>query len=469
MIRNLILINEPLAEMAVGKNTNLAYILSCLALGFDAYIYNLPEKSTNFFPQKISVILLKKNDKIILQLLKAYQEINQKIADKIEITENLKVKDFISDFDKVEISLSEINLVIQRLEPMKAPFPPQGDQNFSEILKQLKTAFPHLIFNCPIGLGDKEAVQKVNAILSRLDDQPIAIPTTEFRIADSDFTKQLRESFIKYREFFPQNKHPKIVLKPKNSAQSYGVFAIEESELGFDLAALNNIEIATLFSSQIYKIQKDLGTDELRKIIEILLCVQRLKTSAALFENYKNQKFGDVLREKIQEMALELYNEEILAQPFLEGVKLGDVRSIFLKNAAQKFYLAGHVYRKNIREVANQNFTTSYSGGAAKAASILELTAQEQRNLEISCMKLLIILNGELRGEYRNSIELGADFILVGDYENLLLGEINHTCPALIPIAEAMAKEAVKYEGGLFYTKQAILDVLAMNDASKTR
>ena len=62
----------------------------------------------------------------------------------------------------------------------------------------------------------------------------------------------------------------------------------------------------------------------------------------------------------------------------------------------------------------------------------------------------------ELKEKYRNCTELGADFLLAGDQKNVFLNEINHHCPALIPLVEA-AQKSDKYDGGLGLVKEVVL------------
>jgi glutathione synthase/RimK-type ligase-like ATP-grasp enzyme len=157
------------------------------------------------------------------------------------------------------------------------------------------------------------------------------------------------------------------------------------------------------------------------------------------------------------EIAKELYNEEVLLQPFLEGVRLGDVRVCILKNQNGDFYIAGNVFRKSVKSTDN-NFTTAYSTGSSCPHPISFLSAQEQEDLKQKSAKILTILNGKLRQKYRDVTELGADFILVGNDKELLLSEINHLCPGLLPIAEAIERRV--YDGGLGFAKLQVIPSL---------
>ena len=107
----------------------------------------------------------------------------------------------------------------------------------------------------------------------------------------------------------------------------------------------------------------------------------------------------------------------------------------------------------------DDDFTTCYTAGKAVSKPIDILPETEKKSLLQECQIVLDILNSELREKYKNIIELGADFILVGDGNSVMLGEINHHCPALIPISEAMSEE--NYEEGLGFTKRAVRDSLS--------
>lgn len=428
MKKALIILNDSLPQMLMGKSSNLAYILSLFELGFETFAYTLPTE--NFFPSKLRVVKI--GDKNLLQ---KYKEVN------FDLSEKLPLGSLMKNFVETEINLSDFDLVFQRLEPMKSPFPPVGCENFNEILKIIQKTFPDKIINLPIDLGDKKIVQEIDEILG---DKKIGIPSIEFSLSDENFPS-----------IFIANK---VVLKPQNSAQSVGIFALEKSASGFDLETLKTLSISDLLKVQIYKIKDDLSADNLREIIEILLAAQSLKSDKNNLEKYQN--FSEVSRAEIIKIAHNLYNDKILLQPFLDGVKQGDIRVLLLKNSQEDFYIAGNVFRKNARVNDDLNFTTSYISGAAAAVSLDELSQDEQQDLAQKCQTLVGILNKNLRQKYQNSLELGADFILFGDSKTVMLGELNHTCPGLLPVAESLDKKSEKYDGGLFYIKRAILAVL---------
>ena len=447
--------------MVLGRNTSLSYILSCAKLGHEVYIYNLVNSLPKNRAEAILAFHLTGNKTLCDNLIKNYQELNQEImlcvaAANLEELHNLKIKkvaDFLPEQNELEaLNLSDVEFVIQRLEPMKAPFPPAGEEDVNDILRQLKNLFPKLVFNCPINLSDKEIPLQINQLLK----DKIATPTAEFKLGDENFSSALELMTQEYQKLYGA-KAAKLVFKPKNSAQSLGVFAVEFVENGLNLASLKARKIAELRATQIHEIKTDLDQKELKKIIEILCFVQNTKSAKAL---------ADLTEDEILKTANSLYQDEVLLQPFLEGIKFGDIRTNFLKDAKGDFYIAGHTFRKSLHST-DKNFTTAYSTGGATSQPVTVLLKEELKNLQIKTAAILEILNGPLKAEYRDSIELGADFILVGDGKNIFLGEINHHCQGLIPLSEAMAKavdEDADYEGGLGFTSRAVRDGIVMQE-----
>ena len=454
----LIIINEPLSNMALGRNSTLSYILSCAASGDEVFIYNLK----NFLPKSSNDLIedfhLNSDKKLAKSLIKNYQKFNQEImlaARKNNLSKlcGLLVKkvgiflpkNIIHKF----LAIKEFELVIQRLEPMKEPFPPIGKKNVDEFLLQLKNLFSRLVFNCPIGLSDKEIPQEINQILGK----KIATPTAEFRLGE-DSSKSISLMSKEYQKLY-QTKEIKLVFKPKNSAQSLGVFAIEFVKNGEDFLKLKSHKTSELKLVQNYKIKNDLSKKELNKIVKILCFVQNADGD----EDLQRLTLSQIARK-----AKKLFNNQILVQPFLEGVKFGDIRVNFLKDRNGNFYVAGTTFRKSLH-ATKEKFTTSYSTGASIPQPIELLQKNEVKNLHQKTSQILKVLNGELRQKYQNSTELGADFILVGDGKNIFLGEINHHCQGLLPLSEAMANSSNEncfYEGGLGLTRKAIEDLKAL-------
>lgn len=453
-MKTLIIINEPFAEMALGRNTSLAYILACVALKHEVLIFNLK----NSLPKKTAQVFDLTNNKALCEaLIKNYQKANRDIVNCVA-TKNLekflnlksqKVAEFLPKKIALKsLKLSEVNFVVQRLEPMKAPFPPAGKKDVNDILKALKKLFPKHNFNCPINLGDKELPQEINKILK----EKIATPTAEFELAKKGLLVAIKAMSKEYQNIYG-GKGVKLVFKPKNSAQSLGVFAVEFTKNGLDLAAIQKQKICDLQATQNHQIKNNLDEKELTKIIEILCCAQNFKT---------NQTASNLSSRQILKTAKALYNDKVLVQPFLRGVALGDIRVNFLKNEKGNFYVAGQTFRRSLRK-EDKNFTTAFSTGGAAPQPIEILQKAEIKNLFSKNAKILKILNGKLRQKYRDVIELGADFILVGDGKNIFLGEVNHHCQGLVPLSEAMAKAVNKnvfYEGGLGLTKVLVRDAI---------
>ncbi len=507
----LAIINESFANMALGRNTSLAYILSSLKLGHEVYIYNLKKNLPKSRNSSILALHLTNKNKLCQALVKNYEQRNleimecvekkdlkklhqlkiQRVSDlvciepilrrdddvfsiirrnktsslsaKLKILSPTKLKtlspaklktlsprlhDGVHTQAKTALKLNEVNFIIQRLEPMKSPFPPAGKKDVNETLKELKKLFPKFIFNCPINLGDKETPQKINRILK----EKIATPTAEFSIDDETILNQVKSMSAEYKKLYKKT-FAKLVFKPKDSAQSLGVFAVEFCENGLDFFSLKNQEIADLHSMQLYKIKNNLNEKELKKIIEILCYVQNFKSGKSLIE---------LTRWQILKNAKKLYHGKILVQPFLEGVKSGDIRTNFLKDKKGNFYVAGSTFRKSLR-TEDKNFTTTYSTGGATSQPIEILEKEEIKNLQKKLKMILDVLNGSLKEKYKNVIELGADFILVGDLKNIFLGELNHHCQALVPVSEAMGKAVnnkAKYGFGLGFTTKVLVDTM---------
>ncbi len=445
-MKSLIIINEPFANMALGTNTTLSYILGCVDLGHEVYVFNLK----NQMPKKVAkVFKLTASQKLCEELLKSYKSANQKIYSCVQEGDlakllKLKVKKVSESLPEklalTSLKLSDVDFIIQRLEPMKTPFPPVGKKNIDDVLMDLKNLFPHKIFNCPIGLKDKDLPEEINKILKT----EIATPTAEFEIAGCGFDEAIDLISLEYKNLY-NAKEAKLVFKPNNSAQSLGVFSVEFSEEGFDLKKISQQKISDLRSAQRHKIKNNLSKKELKKIIEILCYAQNSQANKVV----KNLSLAQIIK-----TAKALYNDKVLVQPFLEGVKMGDIRVNILKNSCGDFYVAGQAFRKSLRE-KDDNFTTAFSTGGAVPQPVEILTDSEKKNLSAKNEAILKVLNGKLRKKYRDVIELGADFILVGDRENIFLGEVNHHCPGLLPLSEAMVKSE-SYEKGLGLAKKLL-------------
>ncbi|NBX52372.1 MAG: hypothetical protein EBT63_01800, partial [Proteobacteria bacterium] len=141
-----ILINEDPALMKLGINTTLLYALFC-ATEIDLEVNFIRLDENPDFPNQIQNIY--KIDKNFAQLLfKNYQDANQQIRDSAYFLEKydapnlgevlkqneienfiLKIKD--SDFIKKALN----GVLLNRIEPMKPPFPPHGKNDINQFLK----------------------------------------------------------------------------------------------------------------------------------------------------------------------------------------------------------------------------------------------------------------------------------------------------------------------------------------------
>jgi len=427
-MKSLIIINEDFREMHLGQNTSLFYVSEELKNQNDVYIFNLDQNPLpNNCDEEVSCFILKKDSPEAKILIEKYEFFNQNIIDSINNKDfdallNMKtpeVGEFLSSLSAKEVSLNSFDKIIQRLEPMKTPFPPEGDEDIDDVLSKLQTLLPKKKMHLPIGLNDKILPLKLNDYLG----YEVATPTFITSLDSSDFKEKSDLATKNYQNLYGPDRQ-KVVIKPVNSAQSLGVFAIEFSENGQNLEALQKQSPAELKSVQIFNVANNLAENELLEIFQILCFVQNSNS---------DKKISQISKEEIKTLGKKLYNLEILIQPFIEGVKNGDIRANVMKNESEEFYLAGYVYRKSIQK--EDNFTTCYSGGKALSLPISYLTKLEQENLLSKTQEILKILNGDLKEEYQSVLELGFDFLLVGDDENILLGEINHHCPALLPIS----------------------------------
>ena len=468
--------------MVLGKNTTLAYILAAVDLGHDVLVYKISADGKDFVLQKlIKALNLNKNN--ASQLVEKYKAENQKIVDSLlgqqnQASADVLVGEFLVEqqisLPQKNISSAEIDFIIQRLEPMKEPFPPVGEISIADFLLQLKNNFPaHFIFNLPLNsYADKE----LPLILSQ-HYQDLATPTATSFNGDSELPKKLQKIAKKYSEIFSTTKQ-KIVFKPNDSAQALGVFAVEIKNDGLDLVQLKTKTIAELMETQLYEININKVPHVINEIIDILCFIQFCKT-----QNFETQKLipkniSDISKEKISAAIHSLYGKNILLQPFLEGVRLGDIRINMAKMSDGNFKVVGAVFRKSI-SYDERNFTTCLTTGASTAQAVESfLSAAEEKNLTQKIQFILQQLNHSeaSKDKYREVIEIGCDFLIVGNGVDVFFGEANHYCPALIPFSESLeqAKKTnfydainglrLDYGGGLAIIKEIITQQIALQN-----
>lgn len=80
----LAIINESFANMALGRNTSLAYILSSLKLGHEVYIYNLEKDLPKSRNSPVAALHLNNNNKPCRVLVKNYEQRNLEIMQCVE-------------------------------------------------------------------------------------------------------------------------------------------------------------------------------------------------------------------------------------------------------------------------------------------------------------------------------------------------------------------------------------------------
>lgn len=479
-MQTLVLINEDFERMVLGKNTSLAYILAAVDLEHDVFVYKIAADGKDFTSQKL-ITALNLNKDNASQLVKKYKIENQKIVDILSGQNNQAFADILVGEFLIEqkiflpqknISSTEIDFAIQRLEPMKEPFPPAGEISVADFLLQLKNNFPaHFIFNLPLNsYADKE----LPLILSQ-HYQDLATPTATSFSGDLELPEKLQEIAKKYSEIFFTAKQ-KVVFKPNDSAQALGIFAVEVKNDGLNLAQLKTKTIAELMNTQLYEVNISKAPQDINEIIDILCFIQFCKTQNSEIQKITSEAIAKISPKEILVAIHSLYGKNILMQPFLEGVRLGDIRINLAKMSDENFKVVGAVFRKSI-SYDEKNFTTCLTTGASRAQAIDNyLSDAEMKNLAQKIQFILQQLNHnkDLRNKYENVTEIGCDFLIVGNSKDIYFGEANHHCPALIPFSEGLEKAKksnfynkinglqVDYNGGLAIIKEIITQQITL-------
>lgn len=424
------LINESFDEMVLGANSTLAGILSLVDLNYEVFILDISQ--TEIAQQNQAIFLNKENSE---NLILAFKEENQKFSESffLETENNLskKISELNFEFNFKKFDFDEIDFIYQRLEPMKFPFAPAGKENIEDFLTDFSVKFfnKNKKYNLAINnFGDKELPLKI--------DKNIAVKTIISNFND----EKIIEKILSLNE-------EKIVIKPDNSAQSFGVFSVEFVSMSLSLEKIIDYKISELIDIEIYKIDKNQSPEDLLKILQILFFIQDKKAVKKQKGEFLDQKISDISLQEIINSAQDLYNNQILIQPFLKGVREGDIRINLLK-FDDEFKVCGAVMRKSIAKT--NNFTTGLTSGGSKALRIEDvLTAEEQNDLAKKILIFLDKINQEFKEKYRDIYEIGLDFLLYGDEKKVFLGEANHHCQALIPISEALHRN--NHDG--FYRK----------------
>ena len=106
----------------------------------------------------------------------------------------------------------------------------------SQVLSKLKTLLPNKKLHLPIALNDKMLPLKLNEALG----YEVATPTVITNLDDKNFKEKIALSIKSYQKIY-DSKNEKIVIKPINSAQSLGVFAIKFSRASKSLLFIESI------------------------------------------------------------------------------------------------------------------------------------------------------------------------------------------------------------------------------------
>jgi len=401
MKKLVIINNESIENMAIGLNSTLFYALINVLHSKEVYFLDVSKWCNNFIT---SPNLLALQPDIALQLLNKYKNENNLIRHKAKqqqkhilstVLQHFNTKDLLKNItnkQEVEQILKEANF-LNRLEPIKPPFPPYGSENFQEFLVKLKQKFTNI--HCPINLSDKEYINNLSTPTVNLKTKNLWQNQQQIQVV---FLQAVND----FKKLYPQSATIKIVVKPKDSAQSTGVFSIEFTEQKEEFIALNN---------QQYSINID-------------ILKSSTKTQANLLINLLQKQCFQNHNQNSQQAIIDVYGEDILFQPFLSGIILGDFRTILLKNK-QHFYEAGTVFRKKISQT---NFTTCATTGQ----SIVINDDKYLKNLQPFIKQTLKYLQ-ENNLKYKNVHFMGLDFIAkTPDAKEFFLGEMNMHCPALI-------------------------------------
>ncbi len=482
-----------------GKHGTLAQIVALIRFGYNVCIYDQSRYSLSDSLEKGTFPVVRLNMENFGDVVAAYHEENNNLKERVkseirkQLTSNgsykydqdltltnyqtTRAKDYVaeSNFKLEEISCDQIEGINARVDPMLSSFTEkdkakakENEQSaFKWSMDNYKQTFPNFVFNCPNNpnIGDKVSTFLVDNYLIESGKETIAIPTKEFSIThDADnnrFVEAINYIISKREKIFPDHS-VKIVFKPRDSAQSYGVFGFEivkQGQFGLNLESLKNIPMEILMSDdlQLLQIQPDLSDAEMKEITDIMLYVQ----SAKVEKPNPLKELNEISKEEILALAQKLYDTEIQVQPFLEGIINGDIRANIIKNGAGKWISAGHTFRAKIAakegepikgvvcdkdgNVIGKQFTSCYSAGKATSARVeFILSPEEANSLDEKVKSLLSTLNGPLKELYNDCRELGVDLIPVGDGE-IMLGEINHTDPALMPLSEMLYQSIVEF------------------------
>ena len=396
--------NEPVENMSVGLNSTLFYALISASQGKKVYFLDI-SKYHDIFDKTPNLLAL--NQDIALQLLNQYKNENNLIRHKAK-QQQKHILSIVSQYFKTENLLKNITnqqeveqifkeaTLLNRLEPIKKPFPPCGSENFLQFLIKLQQKFGNI--HCPINLSDKEYI-------NNLSTPTVSLKTKHLWQDQQQISDAFSQVIANFKKLYPYLPNIKIVVKPKDSAQSIGVFSIEFTKQKQTINILNTQQY--LVNNHILQASPTLQANFLTNLLQ-KQCLQN---------NNQDSQQG----------IINFYGEEILLQPFLLGIEIGDFRTILLKNIQQQFYVAGTVFRQKITQSKN-GFTTCVT----KGQSIVTNADQYLKKLQPFINQALQYLQ-ENSQKYSNVHFMGLDFIAqTSDANAFFLGEMNMHCPALI-------------------------------------
>ncbi len=396
--------NEPVENMSVGLNSTLFYALISASQGKKVYFLDI-SKYHDIFDKTPNLLAL--NQDIALQLLNQYKNENNLIRHKAKqqqkhilstVSQYFNIENLLKNIinkQEVEQIFKEATL-LNRLEPIKKPFPPYGSENFLQFLIKLQQKFSNI--HCPINLSDKEYI-------NNLSTPTVSLKTKHLWQDQQQISDAFSQVIANFKKLYPYLPNIKIVVKPKDSAQSIGVFSIEFTNQKETINILNTQQY--LVNNHILQASPTLQANFLTNLLQ-KQCLQN-----------NNQDS--------QQEIINFYGEEILLQPFLLGIEIGDFRTILLKNIQQQFYVAGTVFRQKITQ-PQTGFTTCVT----KGQSIITNADQYLKKLQPFINQALQYLQ-ENSQKYSNVHFMGLDFIAkTSDANAFFLGEMNMHCPALI-------------------------------------
>ncbi len=468
----------------LGQHSTLAYICAAILQKHSVFVIDHSRVSLQSCLESQSFPASLFDQSNFGKFINLYQQRNEILAD---LTKNAGAELLTSDSDEkwnevaereivrvgsvigrqVNLTMADLqnSYVLNRLDPMLASFT-QADREaangnvYQYFLAQYKKLVPKIEFSDPSGKGDKIAPQEVDEARAKSGMAAIYTPTWKVTIDNFDdkFCENFTAAVQAEQKLFLRTKAEfadlptRIIFKPIDSAQSSGVCGIEFRENGLTLERLRSMSIRQLISEdvQLLYVQKNVVVQEIKEMAKVLLYAQVLKEEKTAHPKELTQ----ISSAEMAKVIKRLYETEILIQPFLIGVaKMGDVRVNFVADAQGNWSCVGHTFRAQIikegstaiddREAIGSSFTTCFSAGKAAPTRVEYMLSSEEIQSFNQCVSgLLAVLNGVLKQSYAKCHELGVDFVLVGDGKNFMLGEINHTDPALAPVSLALRKGA---------------------------